>query len=99
MIIYNITVSIEPLIKEEWLTWIKMPIARMIGSGLFQEYRICHLLQDDEQEGITYTLQFTLLSLADYERYQKEYAPVIFEEFKSLYSGQYVCFRTIMEVL
>lgn len=99
MIIYNITVKVDHSIHEQWLNWLKTPIARMMGSGLFLDYRICRLLQQDDHEGRTYALQFTLSSMEEYEQYQRAFAPVLQEEYGRYYRDKYVCFRTLMEVL
>lgn len=99
MIIYNITIKVEPSVSEEWFDWLRTSIARMMGSGFFLDYRICRLLQQDDQEGITYVLQFSLDHLETYSRYREEFAPVLEAEFAGCYAGKYVCFRTLMDVL
>lgn len=99
MIIYNITVKVETAVADDWLKWIKGPIARMMGSGCFEDHRICRLLRQDESDGITYAIQFSLSSPEAYNHYEKEWAPVFLEEFSEPFRGQYVAFRTLMEVL
>ena len=99
MLVYNITVKIEPSIDPEWREWIKIPVARVMGSGCFIDHRICRLLRQDESDGNTYVIQFSLQSEAEYDRYEKEWEPVFREEFSTAFSGQYVAFRTLMEVM
>lgn len=99
MIIYNITVKLERAVKDDWLLWVNTPVARMMGCGLFLDYRLFHLLEQEEWDGITYVLQFSLPSIREYDRYQADYAPVFRQEYGDAYRGRYVCFRTVMEAL
>lgn len=99
MLIYNITIKIEPSIDREWREWIKLPVARVMGSGCFADHRICRLLLQDESDGITYIIQFSLQSAEAYKRYEREWEPVFREEFSTAFSGKYVAFRTLMEVI
>jgi hypothetical protein len=100
MIIYNVTVSIDPAIHEEWLTWmISKHIPDVMQTGCFLENKILRLQQTAENEGITYAFQYTLNSISDLEHYQANFAPQLQAEHSQRYKDKFVAFRTILEVV
>ena len=71
MIIYNITVSVEESIKTDWLNWMKtVHIPDVLNTGHFSENKICRVLNVDD-EGATYSVQYTFDKMEDIEAYQK----------------------------
>jgi hypothetical protein len=76
MIVYNVTVSLaDESIHEEWMHWMKeVHIPEVMQTRLFEDYRILRLLQE-ENNGITYAIQYRSKSLEEYYRYQQEFAP------------------------
>ena len=99
MILYNVTINIEHDVHEEWLKWMReVHIPEVMQTGLFIENKICKLLVDEEQ-GITYSFQYTCKTLEDYKKYQTEHAPRLQADVKKKYEGKFVAFRTLLEVL
>ncbi|RYZ53902.1 MAG: DUF4286 family protein, partial [Sphingobacteriales bacterium] len=75
MIIYNVTIKVEKEVAAEWLTWMKKEhIPDLMKTGLFIDYKLCHLLEQDETEGITYAVQYFCDNLEHYETYISEHA-------------------------
>lgn len=99
MIIYNVTINIEQDVHDEWLQWMRdVHVHDVMQTGLFTEYKICKLLVEEEQ-GITYSFQYTCPSLEAYERYRVEHAPRLQADVKKKYEGKFVAFRSLLEVL
>jgi hypothetical protein len=49
MILYNVTVSIDPAIHEEWLEWMKVKhIPDVMNTGCFIEARISRVHGEEE---------------------------------------------------
>jgi hypothetical protein len=100
MIIYNVTVSIDPAIHEEWLAWmLSKHIPDVMQTGCFLENKVLRLQQTAENEGITYAFQYTLASMEDLERYQQNFAPQLQAEHSQRYKDKFVAFRTVLEVV
>lgn len=100
MIIYNVTVKINQEVQEEWLRWMKTEhIPRVMNSGMFIEYRISRLLEQDESDGVTYAIQYLCNSMDQYETYRQEFAPALQQEHSDKYKDKFVAFRTVMEVV
>lgn len=71
-------------------------IPDVLATGLFAGNKIFKILSDDEN-GNTYSIQYFLNSMEDYEKYRQEFAPKLQEEHSGKYKNKFVAFRTIME--
>ena len=99
MIIYNVTVSVDTDVHEEWLAWMKAThIPDVMATGLFLNSRLVRVLADEEG-GVTYAIQYTAQDMATYERYKNEHAPRLQAETQKHYGGRFHAFRTLLEVL
>ncbi|MBK9478687.1 MAG: DUF4286 family protein [Bacteroidetes bacterium] len=99
MIIYNVTVNIELDVHDEWLNWMRNThVPQVMATGYFTENKICRLLLEEEQ-GLTYSFQYTCPSLEVYKKYQHECAPALQADVKKRYDGKFVAFRSLLEVL
>lgn len=77
MIIYNVTVSIDKSVHDDWLPWMKnVHIPEVMQTGYFLEYKMCRVLIEDDS-GITYSIQYTCSSMKDLEEYQKKHSPAL----------------------
>jgi hypothetical protein len=99
MIIYNVTVNIENDVRDEWLSWMKtVHIPDVMATGCFIENKICKVLVDEEQ-GTTFSIQYTTATMEDLQEYQKTHAPRIQKEHTERYAGKFVAFRTLLEIV
>lgn len=97
MIIYNVTVKIDPEVHEEWFTWMKKKhIPDVLETGLFHDSRMAKVLIDEE-DGITYSIQYRTDSFEKLDQYQKTAAPALQKEHTNRYEGKFVAFRTLLE--
>ncbi len=100
MIIYNVTVNIDADVHDEWLQWMKeVHIPEVLATGLFVESRMSRMLIEEEEGGITYSIQYTLESMEKMKEYEEKYAPKLREEHIKKYDGKFGAFRTMMEVV
>lgn len=99
MIIYNVTVKVDHTIADEWVNWMKTEhIPDLMKTGLFVDYRLCRLLEQDETEGRTYTAQYFCDSLEHYHNYIEEHAPKMREKGMKKFGNKFIAFRTVMAV-
>jgi hypothetical protein len=97
MIIYNVTVSLDGSIHDEWLDWMKAKhIPDVMDTGMFIDNKICRLLVDDE---ITYAIQYTCESTEKLDEYNKRYAPKLQKEHTEKFRGKFGSFRTLLEIV
>jgi hypothetical protein len=99
MIVYNVTLSVDREIHEEWLAWMKgTHIPEVLATGLFLDSRILKVHSDDDS-GITYAVQYTCADMATYERYRDEHAPRLQVPMRERYGDRVAAFRTLLEVM
>jgi hypothetical protein len=99
-ILYNITTKVTPDIADRWLQWMQQNhIPAIISSGYFSEYRLLRLLDQDDSEGPTFSLQLTAENREKYEAYIQYRAPELREEAFQAWGNQFISFRSILEVV
>ena len=100
MIIYNVTVKIENSVHDEWLGWMRtIHIPEVMNTGLFVENRVLKVLGDDENDGITYSIQYICNGMEDYNKYKNDFAPNLQAKHSEKYKDKFVAFRTLLEII
>ncbi len=100
MIIFNITIKISPEIQQHWLEWMKeVHVPEIMATGLFHDYRICRLLEQDDQDGPTYAVQYFSDTLENYQTYIQEHAASFNQKAFGQFGDRFVAFRTVMQVV
>jgi hypothetical protein len=98
MFIYNVTITLEESIQDEWLKWMQeVHIPDVMRTGLFVENKICKLIAEELET--TYAVQYTFRTMGDMEKYQKEHAPRLQKEHKDKFQDKFAAFRTILEII
>ena len=98
MILYNITVSLEPVVENEWLEYIQQQyIPSVMETGLFMDSRFYRLLNAPEDTGPTFAIQFLASGLDKVDQYLEGPAPRIVTEHNERYKHQHVAFMTMLE--
>jgi len=99
MILYNVTISIDDSVHDDWLEWMKNKhIPDVLATGLFIENKIFKIITEEGSEN-TYSIQYFLRSMEDYDKYKNEFAPKLQSEHSKKYKDKFVAFRTLMELV
>lgn len=99
MIIYNVTINIEQDVHDEWLKWMKdVHIPDVMKTNCFIENKVCKVLVEEEQ-GTTYSIQYTAKDMETYEKYKREHAPRLQKDVNDRYANKFVAFRTLLEIV
>lgn len=99
MIVYNITIKVLPGIEAEWIKWQKEEhIPDIMSSGNFVDYKFYKLLDEDE-EGITFIIQYFASSLKNYQKYIDKTAPKLREKAIQKWGDRFIAFRTVMQAV
>ena len=99
MVLYNITINIDYDVHDEWLEWMKkVHIPQVLNTGLFIENKICRI-HAEEEGGRSYSIQYLLKNMNDYNHYQNTFAKDLQQEHIQKYDGKFVAFRTLLEVV
>ena len=99
MIVYNVTINLEPNIHADWVKWMKEKhLSDVMATGMFTSYRFLKLLSKQEDEvGETYAIQYFAETMEHYDRYMEEFAPALQKDGRDLFGEQFYAFRTLLE--
>jgi hypothetical protein len=99
MILYNVTLSLDPAIQDEWLNWMRTThIPDVLKTACFTECRLSRV-QGEEEGGVTYSVMYFAPNQELYDIYQREHAPLLQAEHSQKYAGRFAAFRTILTVI
>jgi hypothetical protein len=99
MILYNVTVSIDPAIADEWLEWMRQKhIPDVMATGCFLESRISRV-HGEEEGGMTYAVSYVSPNQITMDTYQKKFAPGLQAEHTEKYQGRFAAFRTFLHII
>ena len=99
MVLYNVTVSVEESIKDDWIKWMKeVHIPEVIDTGLFIKARMHRVIVDSDSDN-TFAVSYTSRSLDDIRQYQIEFASDLQTKHINRYGDKAISFRTLMEVI
>jgi len=99
MILYNVTVSVDSTISNEWLQWMKdTHIKEVMATDLFESFSIYKvLLQSDDS--LTYSVQYFTTSMAKLQKYQAQFAPSLQAKVLQRFGDKAMAFRTVLETV
>lgn len=97
--IYNVTVNIEASIHEEWLTWIKAHIPKVLGTGKFEKATLSKVLAEEHMDGITYAIQYKSYSREALNAYYREDAERFRSEGLKKFADKMLAFRTELQIV
>lgn len=100
MIVYNVTIKVDPAIEREWVNWQKEEhIPGIMATGQFTGYKFYKLLEQQETDGITYIVQYFAPSIDQYHTYIREFSPTLRQKAFDKWNNQFIAFRTIMQAV
>jgi hypothetical protein len=74
-------------------------IPDVMRSECFTEFRFVRILEIDETDGPTYTVQYFAPTKEDYENYLKQHAPKLRNEVVTNWGDNIIGFRSLMELV
>ncbi len=99
MILYNVTVSIDPGIHEDWLNLMREEhIPEVLQTKCFTEARLSRI-QGEEEGGMTFSIMYFSPSEELYEKYKSDFAPELQRKHTEKYAGRFAAFRTLLNVI
>jgi len=99
-LLYNVTVKVNHAIHADWLRWMQeehMP--EVVSTGCFNGCRLLHLLESDDEEGVTYAAQYEAPDRTHYDRYIQEFADDLRKKGHEKWGNGFIAFRTLMQVI
>jgi hypothetical protein len=99
MILYSVTVSIDPTVAEDWLDWMRsVHIPEVMATNCFVESRLSQILVEPEN-GISYSVMYVCRSQELMDEYNSKHAPRLQKDHSKRYDGRFAAFRTLLNVI
>lgn len=99
MIVYNITVSLDPAIEQDWINWMRsVHIPDVMNTKCFRDSKLCRV-HAEEEGGVTYAITYTAYSQEHLDIYQKKHAPNLQKDHSEKFAGRFAAFRTFLSVI
>ena len=100
MIIYNVTIHVEEEACDAWLEWMQQThIPEVLATGKFEEARLCRVLVDEQNGGVTFAIQYLAPSREQLDRYYREDAHRLRQQGIDRFGDKIVAFRTELELV
>ncbi len=100
MLIYNVTIKIDPSIHENWVNWMKNThIPAVMRTGCFSHYHFVKILDIDDTDGPTYAVQYFIENKTLYDKYMDTHAAALRQDATILWGQLMIGFRSLMEVV
>jgi hypothetical protein len=99
MIIYNVTISINPELEKEILTWLKEEhIPEVMETNLFESHAMFKVVENHvDRHHNSYAIQYTLTSWEKFDTYTANHADALKQKTKEKYGENLLAFRTFLE--
>ena len=98
MIVYNVTYKVRWDILDKWMAWLRSAhISAHMATGLFDSHRLFRLLEQDEEEGPTYIVQYFTDSPERYRQFMIGFAADLQRDSHDRWGNGFIAFRTLME--
>lgn len=98
MILSNTTYNVSRLAEQDWLQWMqKVHIPNMLATGLPVDSKMLRLLTEIDNEGVTYSIQFTFPSMEEYLAYQNDHQEAFYQKHHDRYKERYHSFSSLLE--
>ena len=99
-LLYNVTIKVSHAIQSDWLRWMQEEhMEEVVSTGCFTQARLLHLVEADDEEGVTYAAQYEAATRADYERYIQLHAETLRKKGFDRWGDGFIAFRTLMQVM
>lgn len=100
MIIYSVTIALDPRIENDWVRWMKEKhIPDVMNTGCFVEKRMTKVVEGAEEGTINYNVQYVCASQDMLDQYHNDHAPALQQEHGERYTDKFIAFRTVLEII
>lgn len=98
MLLYNVTIGIDPQAEKEWLVYMKEKhIPSVMDTGMFVSSKMYRVLHDSDDGTISYSIQYFAANLDNVQQYLENFAPRLVEEHRRMFQNRHVAFRTLLQ--
>lgn len=100
MIIFNTTFHVENDIHEDFIEYMLQTfIPASTRSGLLQSARLARVFGKEEDEGLSFAMEFTTSDLGLLEKWNTEESNAVYEPLLKRFKEKLIGFSTIMQTI
>jgi hypothetical protein len=100
MIVCNITTKVHASIDAAWLHWQQQEhIPEIMDTGFFTAFKLFRLLEQDDSDGNTYTVQYLANKAEHYDSYMVKHAALLRQKAFEKWGDKTISFRSVLEVI
>ena len=77
----------------------KEHIPEIMATGCFEKAQLVRLLETDEEDGLTYAVQYYAADADAYNAYLSNFAPAMRNKVFKVWGSQVIAFRSLMQVM
>ena len=97
MIIYSVTVIVQPDVEAEWLDWMsRVHVADVLSTGCFTQCRMHKVLGSPADEP-TFVMHYECATIEDYERYRGGFAAALQKDHSDRFGAKVRGSRQLLE--
>jgi hypothetical protein len=98
MIIYNVTVNVTIHAHDLWMKWLKEEhLPEIMATNTFYDVKIYQLINVDDIDGPTYSVQFYAKSMKEYDLFIEEFASSLRSKSVNKWGNDMFSFRTTLQ--
>lgn len=98
MIIYNTTYHVDDKIHAEYLSFVReVFIPQIVGTGILKEARLSRIVDDRNEPGASYSLQFRVENVETLTNWLNEHGEKLNDELFSQFGHGLAGFVTLLE--
>lgn len=100
MILYNVTVSLNPKVEKDWLQWVQEEhIPDMLATKKFISAQLVRINDDQQQPTGNYAVQYKAENQSQMDAYLKEDAARLRGKTAARFGDKVLAYRTFLELL
>lgn len=100
MFVYNVTIKVSKEIQAAWLLWLREEhIPEVLSTGCFIDASVYRLLEVDDSEGPTYSVQYKAESKAQYNLYIEQHAAALRQKSFEKWGDRFIAFRSLLQAV
>lgn len=98
-ILYNVTISLEAIIFDEWLAFMREDhIPKILATGCFSGYKICRIL-DESPDNYSIAVQYFATNEEKFREYNSNFAGALQKEYITRFGAEAPAYRTVLHAL
>ena len=100
MLVFNTTYLVSHEKHDAWHKWLyEHHIPAMVDSGYFSKPQVAKVLTNEQQNGVSFSVQFHIENMALLEAWNEKYTKAFLADFSKRFGQEILLFSTVLEII